>query len=147
MGLVNLVYADTFSPAAAPPGGTVTLSGQARPNSSMSGYFSCNGGCGQTHIGVATVNTQGLYTLTFKIPASAKLGGAFVDIGCDNCGNNWRRVTGLQVQAGEQSQAGEQNISPESARNKYSKGRKQREELLKKVIDNINQPSPVPPPP
>lgn len=99
MGLVNLAYADTFSPAAASAGGTVTLSGQARPNSSMSGYFSCSSGCGKTHIGVAAVNAQGWYSLTFKMPLGAKPGGAFVDIGCDNCGNNWRRVTGLQVQA------------------------------------------------
>lgn len=107
MGLVNSVYAGrahigvsgTFSPVLAPAGGTVTLSGQAKPNSSMSGYFSCGSGCGQTHLGVATANAQGQYSLTFKIPAGAKPGSAFVDIGCDNCGNNWRRVTGLQVQA------------------------------------------------
>lgn len=91
-------YADTFSPAAAPPGGTVTLAGQAKPNTSVSGYFSCNSECGQTHLGVATVNAQGRYSLTFKMPLGAKPGGAFVDIGCDGCGNNWRRVTGLQVQ-------------------------------------------------
>jgi hypothetical protein len=90
-------YADTFSPAAAFPRWTVTLAGQAKPNTTMSGYFSCNSGCGQTHIGAATVNAQGWYSLTFKIPADAKPGGAFVTIGCDGCGNNWRSVTGLQV--------------------------------------------------
>lgn len=95
----GVVHADTFSPATVAPGGSVTLSGQAKPNSSMSGYFSCSNRCGQTHIGVATVNAQGQYSLTFNIPAKANPGGAYVQIGCDRCGNGWRTVSGLQVGA------------------------------------------------
>lgn len=98
--VMGLVHADTFSPNTAAPGGTVTLMGQARPNSPMSAYFSCDGGCGQTPVGVATTNAQGQYSLAFRIPANARPGGAFVQIGCDNCGNGWRRVTGLQVAQG-----------------------------------------------
>lgn len=90
--------ADSFSPPAAAPGATVTLSGQAKPNSAMSGYFSCAAGCGQTHLGVAQVNAQGEYALTFRIPANAVAGAASVQIGCDTCGNGWRTVGGLQVQ-------------------------------------------------
>lgn len=95
------VLADSFSSLSTTPGGTVTLSGQALPNSPMSAYFSCVGGCGQTHLGVATADARGRYNLTFRVPSNAKSGGAYVQIGCDKCGNGWRKVAGLNVVAGQ----------------------------------------------
>lgn len=97
ISLTSSALADSFSPGTVAPGGSVTLSGQAKPNSAMSGYFSCSNSCGQTHIGVAQVNAQGQYSLTFKIPANANAGEGYVQVGCDTCGNGWRTVRGLQI--------------------------------------------------
>lgn len=81
--------ADVFMPSEASPGSTVTLTGSAglRP---MGANFFCNNGCGQTHLGLVMANAQGRYRLTFKIPAHAVPGGAYVQIGL-------RRVEGLTV--------------------------------------------------
>ena len=93
----SVALADTFSPKGAVQEQTVTLSGTAKPSSSMSGYFYCAAGCGETHIGAVTADKEGNYTLTFKVPAGAPLGAAYVKIGCDKCGNGWREVKGLQI--------------------------------------------------
>jgi hypothetical protein len=95
--------ADTFSTNIAAPGATVTLTGQARPNSLMSAYFYCDAQCGETHVGAATTNLRGQYALSFNIPANAKPGGAQVAIGCDRCGNGWRTVRGLNIQGQQAS--------------------------------------------
>lgn len=81
-----------FAPAGCKVGNTVTLSGQARPGSFMSVYFN-----GQTHVGVANVDQNGRYSLTFNVPAGAKPGNAYVAAGCDNCGNGWNTFRGLMV--------------------------------------------------
>lgn len=83
-----------FSPANAKPGDPVTLSGQAKPGSSMSAYFN-----GQTHVGVAKVDQSGRYSLTFTVPAGASPGSAYVAAGCDSCGNGWNNFRGLTVTA------------------------------------------------
>ena len=88
-----------FSPASARPGDTVTLSGSARPGSAMSVYFYCNSGCGETHVGVANVDRNGRYSLTFRVPSGARPGGAYVQAGCDTCGNGWTAFRGLNIAA------------------------------------------------
>lgn len=89
--------ADVFSPNIGLPGATVAVSGQAKPNSFMSAYFYCMRGCGETHVGTVTVNTNGQYDLVFDIPKNAVAGGAYIQIGCDSCGNGWRKVPGLTI--------------------------------------------------
>lgn len=83
-----------FSPAKAMVGDMVTLSGQAKPGSSMSVYFN-----GKTHVGVAKVDQNGRYSLGFKVPSSAGPGKAYVAAGCDTCGNGWNNFQGLTVNA------------------------------------------------
>lgn len=83
-----------FSPANAKPGDPVILSGQAKPGSNMSVYFN-----GQTHVGVAKVDQNGRYSLTFTVPAGASPGSAYVAAGCDSCGNGWSNFRGLTVTA------------------------------------------------
>ena len=90
-----------FSLASARPGDVVTLSGAARPGSAMSVYFYCNSGCGETHVGVANVDRNGRYSLTFRVPSGAKPGGAYVQAGCDTCGNGWTAFRGLTVAASQ----------------------------------------------
>lgn len=92
MGLVSLVYAGqfgvqpktlsgelgTFSPATAPPGGTVTLTGKAKPNSTRLAYFACNTGCEPIRISNMVADAQGQYSLTFNIPRDAPPGNGTV---------------------------------------------------------------------
>lgn len=86
-----------FNPTSAPAGHSVTISGNALPNSSMSAYFYCDAGCGETHVGATGADANGRYSLSFTIPAGAKAGAATVAIGCDTCGNGWIWVKGLLV--------------------------------------------------
>ena len=88
-----------FTPKTATPGANVTLVGKAKPNTAMSGYFSCDAGCGEYHVGVAKVGANGSYSLTFQVPLGAKLGAARVAVGCDACGNGWQTVKGLTIVA------------------------------------------------
>jgi hypothetical protein len=81
-----------FNPANAKPGDSVTLSGQAKPGSYMSAYLN-----GRTHLGVAKVDQNGRYSLTFNIPTSTDPGSAYVAAGCDSCGNGWNTFSGLTV--------------------------------------------------
>lgn len=93
------VMEDRFSSVNVMPGDTLTLTGKAKSQSPMSAYFFCEPACGQTHLGVATADAGGNYSLVFKVPTSS-WGQARVTIGCDSCGNGWRRVAGLQVNNG-----------------------------------------------
>jgi pimeloyl-ACP methyl ester carboxylesterase len=88
----------TFSPTSAAPGQSVTLSGTAQPGTVMSVYLDCSGcSAGGTHVGVAQVAADGTYTLSFQVPAAAMPGPAYVQAGCDTCGNGWSTFNGLTI--------------------------------------------------
>jgi len=75
---LGTVYADTFSPATAPPGGTVTLTGEALPNSTRLAYLYCQTGCVPKRIANMVADAQGHYSLTFNIPSNATPGAWLV---------------------------------------------------------------------
>ena len=89
---------DVFQPNVTAPGGTVTLSGKAKPGTIMSGYI-YDATAKAVHIGVANVGADGSYALRFVVPPTLRPGAAFVQIGCDSCGNGWRRIDGLTIAA------------------------------------------------
>ncbi len=75
------------APSPAVPGRTVTLKGQAKPNTFMSFYLLVGGK--QMPVGVAQVGAQGQYTHSFALPADMSPGEAKLTGGCDKCGNGW----------------------------------------------------------
>lgn len=76
----------TYAPSPAVPGQSVTLTGQAAPNTFMSFYL------GSTHVGVANVNARGQYRHTFTVPANLRPGAVRLSGGCDKCGNGWQAI-------------------------------------------------------
>jgi hypothetical protein len=109
--------ADAFAPSAVAPGQRVTLSGHAKPGSSMSAYFYCtSASCGETHVGVTTVDGAGNYALGFSVPPGAKPGPAYVKVGCDTCGNGWRRVDGLAIAMQQPPAPPQQTFAPGQCR-------------------------------
>ncbi len=75
------------APSPAVPGRSVTLKGQAKPNTFMSFYLYVGGK--QMHVGTAQVGAQGQYTHSFALPANMSPGMANLTGGCDKCGNGW----------------------------------------------------------
>lgn len=96
----------TYAPSPAVPGQSVTLAGQAAPNTFMSFYL------GSTHVGVANVNARGQYRHTFTVPANLRPGEVRLSGGCDKCGNGWQAIP-LKLAAAERPAA-----APDPARYK-----------------------------
>lgn len=90
----------TYAPSPAVVGQSVTLTGQAHPNSSMSFYL------GSIHVGVAKADAQGRYTHTFTVPGSLRTGEEKLAGGCDTCGNGWTTIQ-MKVSAVKVAPAGE----------------------------------------
>ncbi len=85
------------SPLQAEPGGTVQLSGTAKPGSSMSFTVSVDGKARQ--VGVAQVDGKGHYSLSIRVPPDVSAGPLTIMGGCDACGNGWSRSQVTVVQA------------------------------------------------
>lgn len=79
-----------FSPTQATPGQSVTITGQAQPNSYMSFYI---WQAKWVHVGVAKVDAAGQYRHGFQLPANQLAGTATVTGGCDRpCANGWMQA-------------------------------------------------------
>ncbi|OGB32575.1 MAG: hypothetical protein A3F78_11235 [Burkholderiales bacterium RIFCSPLOWO2_12_FULL_61_40] len=79
-----------FSPSSATPGQSVTIRGNAQPNSYMSFYLWQGK---WVHMGVAKVNGRGQYQHGIVIPVNQLPGSTTLTGGCDRpCGNGWMQA-------------------------------------------------------